>query len=91
MSQDRSLKRALDSVESLDELADGSLASSQKYFEVDSSKVYLKITDIVKDLTKFYGARWFFRHLNYLRWVKTCLKLNNFSKFKCTDFIMEIY
>ena len=52
MSQDRSLKRALDSVESLDELADGSLASSQKYFEVDSSKVYLKITDIVKDLNQ---------------------------------------
>ena len=83
MSQDRSLKRALDSVESLDELADGSMASSQKYFEVDSSKVYLKITDIVKDLTKFYGARWFFRHLDYLWWV--CLKLNNFSKFKWTE------
>ena len=57
MTQDRPLKRSLvslDSVESLDEVADG--ASSQKYFEVDSSKVYLKITDIVKDLIKFYGA-----------------------------------
>ena len=57
MTQDRPLKRSLvslDSVESLDEVADG--ASSQKYFQVDSSKVYLKITDIVKDLIKFYGA-----------------------------------
>lgn len=66
-SPDRPLKRSLDSVESLDQVADGSQTSSQKYFEVDSSKVYLKITDIVKDSTKFYGARCFFRHADYLR------------------------
>jgi len=42
------MKRSLDSVESLDEVSDGSQASSQKYFQVDPSKVYLKITDIAR-------------------------------------------
>ena len=66
-------KRALEaSVESLVE--DGSQGSAQKYFELDPSKVYLKITDIVKDFAKIYGACWIFRHADYMReesWSKT--------------------
>ena len=66
-------KRALEaSVESLVE--DGSQGSARKYFELDPSKVYLKITDIVKDFAKIYGACWIFRHADYMReesWSKT--------------------
>ena len=65
------MKRALEaSVESLVEVEDGSQPSAQKYFELDPSKVYLKITDIVKDFAKIYGARWFFRHADYMSVVK---------------------
>ena len=62
-------KRALEaSVESLVEVEDGSQVSgAQKYFELDPSKVYLKITDIVKDFAKIYGACWIFRHADYMK------------------------